>query len=32
METMGIAPSEKSYNILTLSFAKKRDIEMVMKL
>ena len=32
METMGIKPSEHSYNILTLNFAKKRDIDMVMKL
>ena len=32
METMGIKPSEYSYNILTLNYAKKRDIDMVIKL
>lgn len=32
METMGIKPTEYSYNLLTLNFAKKRDIDMVIKL
>ena len=32
METMGIRPTEYSYNQLVLNFAKKRDLDMVMKL
>lgn len=32
METMAITPTEYSYNLLVLNFAKKRDLEMVLKL
>ena len=32
METMGIKPTDHTYNQLMLSFAKNRDIDMVLKL
>ena len=32
MEQMGIEPTDKSYNLLMLNFAKNKDLEMVEKL